>query len=81
MGRIMYRASLTLELDKKAEDYIKILDKQRSYKRSTVVAKRKGDTILVEIKAEDPVALIASLNSFIKQVRIIGNAERLFDEK
>ena len=77
----MYRATLTLELDKKAEDYIKILDKKRTYKRSSVVAKRKGDTILVEINAEDPIALIASLNSFLKQVRIIGNAERLFDEK
>ncbi|MDE1846285.1 MAG: hypothetical protein KGH53_03335 [Candidatus Micrarchaeota archaeon] len=81
MGRVMYSASLKLELDKKAEDYIKILDKKVSYKRSKVVAKRKGDMILVEITAEDPVALVASLGSFLKQVKIIGNAERLFDEK
>lgn len=77
---MIYRASLTLELDKRAEDYIKIIDKKRAYKRSSVIAKRKGNTIIVEIKADDPIALIASLNSFLKQVKIIGNAEKLFKD-
>lgn len=77
----MYSANLELNLGKKSKEYIKILDKKISYKRSTVLISRKEDLILVKISAQDPVALVASLGSVLKQVKIIGNADSLFDEK
>lgn len=75
----MYSANLELNLGEKAKDYLKIMDKKISYKRSSVSVKRKGNLLFVKISADDPVALIASLNSVLKQVRIIGNAQRLLE--
>ncbi|MDE1855621.1 MAG: hypothetical protein KGH49_00040 [Candidatus Micrarchaeota archaeon] len=63
----------------KAKDYVKLMDKKISYKRSSVRIKSTQNTVSVEVNAQDPVALVASLGSVLKQIRIIGNAESLFD--
>ena len=72
-----YTASIVLDLGEKSEDYIKIMDKRIDFKRSKASVKRNGSKIAISVRAEDPVALVSSINSFLKQVRIIGNAEKL----
>ena len=75
----MYSAQMKLNLGPKAKDYVKLMDKVIGYKRSTVKVKRIGNVVSVEVSAQDPVALVASLGSVLKQLRIIGSAESLFD--
>lgn len=75
----MYSAQMKLNLGLKAKDYVKLMDKKISYKRSSVRIKSTQNTVSVEVNAQDPVALVASLGSVLKQIRIIGNAESLFD--
>ncbi|MDE1762158.1 MAG: hypothetical protein KGH59_03935 [Candidatus Micrarchaeota archaeon] len=69
-----------MDLGERAKDYFAVMDKKLSYKRSSVAIKRRGQEIIVAIEAKDPIALVASLNSVIKQVRIIGNAEQLAEK-
>ncbi|MDE1827619.1 MAG: hypothetical protein KGH65_00450 [Candidatus Micrarchaeota archaeon] len=75
----MFSASVKLELGKEAKEYFALLDKKLNYKRSKVSVKLSKNTLLIEVKAEDPIALVASIGSILKQIRIIGNAEKLFD--
>lgn len=77
----MFSASVKLELGKEAKEYFALLDKKISYKRSKVSVKLSKNTLIIEVKADDPVALVASINSILKQIRIIGNAQKLFDEE
>ena len=70
---------MKLDLGKKAKFYTELLDKKINYKRSRVSVKRASNILTVEVKADDPVALVASMNSVLKQIRIIGNAEKLFE--
>ncbi|MDE1850748.1 MAG: hypothetical protein KGH54_03070 [Candidatus Micrarchaeota archaeon] len=75
----MYSASVKLELGKEAKEYFVLLDKKLNYKRSKVSVKLSKNTLIIQVRANDPVALVASINSVLKQIRIIGNAEKLFD--
>ena len=76
----MYTANIKLKLGKNTKDYFQILDKNITYKRSRLKIKATDEALNVDIEADDPVALIASTNSIIRQLRIIGNAENLFDD-
>ena len=76
----MYSASIKLNLGKNAKEYFQLLDKRINYKRSRLKISSSGDTIHMEIQAQDPVALIASINSILKQFRIMGNAQKLFED-
>ena len=76
----MYNANVRLNLGKRAREYFKLLDKGIIYKRSRLKIRADPQTISIEIEAEDPIALIASLNSVLRQLRIIGNAERLLED-
>jgi len=51
------------------------MDKKADYKRSSVRYRIKGNAIEIEVEASDPVALVASLNSSIKQLRIISSVD------
>ena len=76
----MYTANIRLNLGKNTREYFKLLDKGINYKRSKLKVKASGQTIILDIEADDPVALIASVNSILRQLRIIGNAEKLFTD-
>ncbi|MGI0141191.1 MAG: KEOPS complex subunit Pcc1 [Candidatus Micrarchaeales archaeon] len=75
----MYGATLKLNLGDKAKEYFGLLDKKVKFKRSTIHFKLGKGFILIEVKAADHTALIASTNSVLKQIRIIGNTETLFE--
>ncbi len=70
----MNSATLYVEIGKDAKDYVKVMDKDISLKRSKMKVSTEKNKIKIEIEAEDNVALLSSLNSIIKQMRIIGNA-------
>ena len=76
----MYKASIRLSLGKRANDYFKVMDKNVPFKRSSAKISRKGGEININIEANDPVALISTINSFMKQIRVIGDVEKLVEE-
>ena len=74
---VKIKAQLIIELGKKAKDYIKVMDMPKEYKRSKLKIKEKGGKITLDIEANDPVALIASLSSIIKQMRVISSVDEI----
>ena len=64
-------------MGEKAKDYIKLMDIPKEYKRSKLKIKEEGGKIRVDIEANDPVALIASLSSMIKQIRVISSVNAI----
>lgn len=76
----MFKATIRLELGDKSDDYIKVMDKSIEYKKSSVSARKDGSSVLITVEGEDQVALFASMNSVLKQLRIIGNADKKIDE-
>ena len=64
-------------MGEKAKDYIKLMDIPKEYKRSKLKIKEEGGKIRVDIEANDPVALIASLSSTIKQMRVISSVDEI----
>ena len=71
------KAHLIIELGEKAGNYIKIMDMPKEYKRSKLKIREKGGKIEVDTEANDPVALIASLGSVIKQMRVISSVNAI----
>jgi tRNA threonylcarbamoyladenosine modification (KEOPS) complex Pcc1 subunit len=61
-----------------AKDYIDIIGNSLEYKRSRVDISEKGRSIKIEVEAEDTPALLASMQSAIRRMRIVANAEALF---
>ncbi|MGB9732709.1 MAG: KEOPS complex subunit Pcc1 [Candidatus Micrarchaeia archaeon] len=72
-------AFLEINLGEKAKHYIKIIDMPKEYKRSKVKVSEKGGKIKVNIEAEDAVALIASLSSIIKQMRVVSAVDNIIN--
>jgi tRNA threonylcarbamoyladenosine modification (KEOPS) complex Pcc1 subunit len=76
----LYSAVIKLNLGERSEDYVAIVDKDIDYKRSRVTARKGRGSLIINIEAEDQVALFASMNSMLKQLRIIGNVDKKMDE-
>ena len=66
-------ARLEIELGDSTLDYADIMDSVREYKRSRVSASGKNGTVTIAVEADDPRALLASLNGMLKQLRIISS--------
>ncbi len=66
-------ARLEIELGDSTLDYADIMDSVREYKRSRISASGKNGTVTITVEAEDPRALLASLNGMLKQLRIISS--------
>ena len=66
----MPKSQILIELDN-PEDYFEILEGDK-FKDSKVDMKVKGKTLQVKIVSKDPRALVATLGSVIKQVRIVN---------
>jgi tRNA threonylcarbamoyladenosine modification (KEOPS) complex Pcc1 subunit len=71
----LVKGVVSIELGKDAKDYIKIMDKDLSFKRSTCRIRAKGNRIEITVEAADNVAMFASLNSALKQLRIISSVD------
>lgn len=72
----MLSASLKIRLGEGARDCLRIVDKSVKYKRSSVKYKASKDFIEVNVSAADPVALVSSLTSALKQLRIIASVDK-----
>ncbi len=70
----MRKAVLRIEMEN-AKDYLGVIEKKIDYKRSTVRITGDSKSITIEVRAEDPRALLASLNGALKQLRIASNVD------
>jgi tRNA threonylcarbamoyladenosine modification (KEOPS) complex Pcc1 subunit len=70
---------MSLELDN-AKDYIDVMESKLNYKRSDVKVSIKGNELDITINAKDNVALLASMQSVLKRIRIISNIESIFTQ-
>ena len=71
----MHRATVRIEIGKGAKDYLSLLDKRPDSKRGRVRVSEKGGVILIEAEASDAAALISSLGSSIKQLRVVSSVD------
>ena len=76
----MVRARMSMEIGDKALKYVDILDKRINYKRSKVNVSIDNDQIVVDIDAEDPAALVASMGSVLRQLGIISDVDWLVEK-
>jgi tRNA threonylcarbamoyladenosine modification (KEOPS) complex Pcc1 subunit len=68
----LVKGVINIELGKDAKDYLGIMDKDLKFKRSTVRIGARGRSIVIKVDAADEIAMFASLNSALKQLRIIS---------
>ncbi len=70
-------AILKLKLGPRARDYVKIVGKGERYKRGSVSFKATNDSVEIRVEADDPVALLASVSSAVKQLKVVGDVGSL----
>ena len=75
----MLSARLTINLGKKAKEYVKVVGKGGKYKRGSVSFSEKEGAIVIDVEADDAVALLSSINSAVKQLRIVGEVDSLIE--
>ncbi len=73
-------ATVRIEIGKHARDYVKVMDKGIDYKRSKISVSADKNAILITVKAHDHVAMFATLNGALKQLRIISSVNKKLDE-
>jgi tRNA threonylcarbamoyladenosine modification (KEOPS) complex Pcc1 subunit len=71
----VHRATIRIELGKGARDYLGVIEKTLDYKRSSVKISEKKGVISIVVEANDAMALMSSLNSSLKQLRIVSGAD------
>lgn len=71
----MPEAQLTIDLGKDAKSFLRVMDKDIEFKRSNVKTTAKGNKITINIVADDSTALVASMNSMLKQMRVISEVK------
>ncbi|MDE1874098.1 MAG: hypothetical protein KGI04_03190 [Candidatus Micrarchaeota archaeon] len=73
----MPSATLKIRLGPRARSYVKIIGKGEKYKRGSVSFKAAKDSIEISVEADDPVALLASVSSAVKQLKVVGDVSSL----
>jgi|GEM_PF-3572495 tRNA threonylcarbamoyladenosine modification (KEOPS) complex Pcc1 subunit len=73
-------ANITINVGKDPKDYIDIIGKSITYKRSNIRLSQKGKEIKAVIEAKDSRALLASMQSLMKQFRIINNVDNMLEK-
>lgn len=66
---------LLSKLGNEGKSFVRVMDKDVAFKRSKVTATSKGDSIVIKIVADDTTALVASMSSMLKQIRVIHGAK------
>jgi tRNA threonylcarbamoyladenosine modification (KEOPS) complex Pcc1 subunit len=74
-------ASLMIKLDRPAKDYIKIVGKGEDYKRGSVSFKAHGKELEIEVSAKDAVAMLSSLSSALKRLKVVSSVDSLLSRK
>lgn len=72
----MPSARLSIKLGRGAKDYARITGPGAKYKRGSVTFRPKGESLEVAVTASDAVALLASLNSALKQLRVVAGVDK-----
>ena len=72
----MPSARLRMKLGRGAKDYARIIGPGAKYKRGKVTFRSEGDSLEVAVTASDAVALLASLNSALKQLRVVAGVDK-----
>lgn len=70
-------AKLVLNVGADAKEYVKIVGKGERFKRGSVSFTSKKGRIEVVAKAGDATALIASLGSAIKQLKVVSSVDSI----
>lgn len=73
----MLEANLTLRLGPRAKDFVKIVGRGEKYKRGSISFKATKEAIEIRVEANDPVALLASVASAIKQLKVVSDVSSL----
>jgi tRNA threonylcarbamoyladenosine modification (KEOPS) complex Pcc1 subunit len=68
-----------LKLGPRAKDYVKIVGKGEKYKRGSISFNATKDSIEIMVEANDPVALLASVSSAVKQLKIVSSVDSMMD--
>ncbi len=74
----------TLALPKRKEsDYSKMFERKYRYKRSVVLVKgaKRDGMLFIEVRAMDPTALRASINSLLRDIQVIEAVEKIAKER
>ncbi len=66
---------LKVQVGKGATDYLSVIDNKLDYERSKVRITRSKDSLTINVEAEDPRALLASLNGALKQLRVVSSVD------
>lgn len=74
------KAIIKIKLGKDPKDYIEIIGKSTTYKRSRIRMSRKGEEISALVEAKDSRALLASMQSLLKQLRVVAGVDSMLDE-
>lgn len=74
-------ARIEISLGKDPKDHLDVIEKSMKYNRSTVKISRGRDSILVDVKADDSLALLASIGSVIKQMKIVDGIDEMLNEE
>lgn len=76
----MPKAKLSIELDG-AKDYFDILKGGEDFKHSKVSFKVNGNSLSVEVVADDARSMTSAIGSVVKQLRIIEEASEAISKK
>jgi tRNA threonylcarbamoyladenosine modification (KEOPS) complex Pcc1 subunit len=77
----LLNANLRIRIGKDAKEYVRIVGRGEKYKRGSISFSSKGKEIAVNVKANDAAALLASLNSALKQLRVVNDINSIFGSK
>jgi tRNA threonylcarbamoyladenosine modification (KEOPS) complex Pcc1 subunit len=80
-GAHLLSAKLVINVGEGAKDYIKVVGRGEKYKRGSISFSAKKNAIEVAVKADDPAALLASLNSALKQLTIVDSVRGVIKKK
>lgn len=72
-------ANIKINLGDEPQKYVTLTKGKAAYKRSSIKISKKNNLVNVDIEAKDGTALLSSINSVIKQFRVITNTSRMID--
>ncbi len=76
-----YRAEINIYIGNDYKEIVSLTDKGVKFKRSSVNVSEKSGYIRIEVRADDATALLASVNSVLKQIRIINEIKSFVKEE
>ncbi len=73
----MYKGSIKIWVGSGAKDIVSIANTDISYNRSKMKVSAKKGTIEIDVEAQDAIALVSSMGSVLKQMKLITVTQEL----